>query len=113
MPEPTTWLRRHSWSRLSAHKLHDDVANARPWLFGIATNLMRNQARSERRLPATATVQSIQRKNFAGSAQTPNVSGPARAKLGRVALIALPPQASSLVRCKSHIRLYTTGTLNP
>jgi RNA polymerase sigma factor (sigma-70 family) len=29
-----------------------DVASARPWLFGIATNLMRNEARSERRLLA-------------------------------------------------------------
>lgn len=31
---------------------NDDVASARPWLFGIATNLMRNDARSERRLLA-------------------------------------------------------------
>ncbi len=29
-----------------------DVASARPWLFGIATNLMRNEARAERRLLA-------------------------------------------------------------
>jgi RNA polymerase sigma-70 factor (ECF subfamily) len=31
---------------------NDDVASGRAWLFGIATNLMRNEARSERRLLA-------------------------------------------------------------